>query len=48
MDYITVASVANQRKEYNSHNKINIDDDEEIIQNALQSFRVVSQLSSIT
>lgn len=47
MDYITVASVANQRKELNSY-KSSVDEDEEIIQNALQSFRVVSQLSSIT
>ena len=45
MDYVTIASVGNQRKD---GSKVSLEEDEEMIQNALQSFRVVSQLSSIT
>jgi hypothetical protein len=47
MDYITVASVGNQRREVTGK-KVSLEEDEEMIQNALQSFRVVSQLSAIS
>jgi hypothetical protein len=50
MDYVTVASVGNQRREGGGKmaQKVSLEEDEEMIQNALQSFRVVSQLSSIS
>ncbi len=45
MDYVTVAAVGNQRRD---GSKPSVEEDEEMIHNALQSFRVVSQLSSVT
>ncbi len=44
MDYVTVAAVGNQRRD----GRPSVEEDEEMIHNALQSFRVVSQLSSVT
>jgi hypothetical protein len=44
IDYVTIASVGKQSRD---GRRPTVQEDEEMIQNALQSFRVVSQLSAL-